>query len=86
MSSKVSIPIPSHLQHKCGRCLHWDFYQADVKLKSGKIIRNLSVREAVAFVPIQGEDSGKYYFKTADIENVRPATLFSRIKTFFNGW
>lgn len=86
MSKDISIPIPSNLQHKCGRNLHWDFYQVDVKLKNGKVIRNLSVHSAVAFVPIHCEDGSKYNFLSSDIEDIRPVTLFSRVKTFLYGW
>jgi len=86
MEPEISINIPSHLQGKCGRNLHWDYYKVDVKLKSGEIINNLSVHSAKAFVPFSGESNSKYNFQSADIDNVRPATLTSRLKTFVFGW
>ena len=86
MNPDISISIPSHLLKRCGRNLHWDFYRVDVRLKSGKVIRGLSVHSAKAFVPASGEDGGKYDFESSDIENIRPATFVSRLKTLLCGW
>jgi len=86
VKSDIAINIPKHLQEKCGENLHWDLYRVDAKLKCGKIIRNLSVHSAKAFVPTSGESHCKYNFQSEDIESIRPATLAVRLKTFLFGW
>ena len=86
METDISIEIPNHLQSKCGRNLHWDFYRVDVKLKGNRVIHNLSVHSAKAFVPVSGESNAKYNFTTREIRNIRPASLVSRVKTYLLGW
>ncbi|KNA47886.1 hypothetical protein A5A_023667 [Vibrio cholerae MZO-2] len=80
------IEIPDELRSKCGSNLHWDLYKVDVRLRSGVILYDLSVRDKVAFEPTVDEAPDKYNFQSSDIVNIRPATVPSRIKTLFFGW
>ncbi|WP_146144053.1 MULTISPECIES: hypothetical protein [unclassified Photobacterium] len=86
METETSIIIPNHLQGNCGRNLHWDYYKVDVKLKSGEIVNDLSVHATKVIVPVAGESKSKYNFQSEDIDNIRPATLISRLKTSVFGW
>ncbi|NOI73960.1 hypothetical protein F0246_26615 [Vibrio owensii] len=80
------IEIPDELRSKCGSNLHWDLYKVDVRLRSGVILYNLSVRDEVALEPTADESSEKYNFQSSDIVSIRPATIPSRIQTLFSGW
>ncbi|EGQ8287407.1 hypothetical protein BBL81_06320 [Vibrio parahaemolyticus] len=80
------IEIPDELRSKCGSNLHWDLYKVDVRLRSGVVLYNLSVRDKVAFEPTVDESPDKYNFQSSDIVSIRPATIPSRIQTLFFGW
>jgi len=83
---KVEILIPEHLRHKCGKNLHWDYYEIDVKLRNGTIRNRMSVHSACAIMPTNNEPNDRYDFNSCDIEDIRPSTLIARLRTLFNGW
>jgi len=80
------IEVPDELKSKCGSNLHWGLYKVDVKVRSGAILYNLSVRDKAVFEPTVGEPLERYNFRSLDVVSIRPATLLSRIKTIFYGW
>ena len=86
MPMDVSIDIPEELRSKCGPNLHWDFYQVDVLLKNGTVIKNLSVRSSSVITPINGEAGDKYNFCSKEISNIRPAKLLARLQSLLFGW
>lgn len=71
----IEIFIPEHLRSDVGTRVRWDSYAVDLKLKDGRVKRNVSAREGVAIqesLVIPGNYKSYLDFNSEDIVAVRP--------------
>ncbi len=65
--------IPEHLKADVGTRCHWDVYPVDVRLRDGRVFRNLAAREGVCITGYHdGTADSALPFVAADIETLRP--------------
>jgi len=65
--------IPESLRGDVGRANHWDAYHIDLKLKDGRVFKNLVAREGVCITGRGGDAdaTGDLPFESDDIAVVR---------------
>lgn len=80
----MGIQIPDHLLEKVGKNIGPDFTKVDIKLKNGKMIKNLIVREKKYIVGINyNYNENVLNFSMQDIKDLRPSSFFRKV---FNIW